>query len=96
MKKSVKIRFIIAATAAVMSAAATIAAYNSTDFANWYSFNIYPVIQKIFAFISGIFPFSIAEIALILLVTGVVGFIIFSIVRLIIRIVRKQRKEKKP
>lgn len=96
MKKSVKIRFIIAITAAVLSAAATIAAYNSTDFANWYSFNIYPIIQKIFAFISGLFPFSVAEIALILIVLGVVGVVIFGIIRLIIRIAKKQRKEKKP
>ena len=96
MKKSIKIRFITAIFTGVAALAAIIAAYNSTDFANWYSFNIYPVIQKIFSFVSGLFPFSIAEIVLILLVLGIIGLIICSIVKFIIRIVRKKKKEKKP
>ncbi len=96
MKKSVKIRFIIAIAATITAVAAIIAAKNSTDFANWYSFSVYPVIQKIFSFISGIFPFSIAEIAVILIAAGVIGFIIFGIVMLIIRIAKKKKKEKKP
>ena len=36
MKKTVKIRFIAAIILTVTAAAAEIAAYNSTDFANWY------------------------------------------------------------
>lgn len=96
MKKSVKIRFIIAASAALLSAAGTIAAYNSIRFANWYSFNIYPVIQKIFSFISGIFPFSIAEAAVIILALGAAGLIIYGIVKLILGIIRRKKREKKP
>ncbi|MBQ8904442.1 MAG: DUF3810 family protein, partial [Oscillospiraceae bacterium] len=96
MKKSVKIRCIIAISETITAVAAIIAAKNSIDFANWYSFSVYPVIQKIFSFISGIFPFSIAEIAVILMAAGVIGFIIFGIVMLIIRIAKKKKKEKKP
>ena len=94
MKKSVKIRFITAFSLAITAAAAIIAAYSSIGFANWYSFNIYPVIQNIFSFISGLFPFSLAEIAVILLASGVVGLIIFSIVKLILKLIRKDRKKK--
>lgn len=96
MKKSIKFRFITAISTAVVSAAATIAAYNSTDFANWYSFNIYPVIQKITAFISGLFPFSIAEIIVILLVLGAAGLIVFGIVKLIHKFISRKKSEKKP
>ncbi len=96
MKKSVIIRFIIAVSATVLAIAATIAASQSVDFANWYSFNIYPVIQKIFSFISGLFPFSIAEAAVILLAAGFGGIIILSIVKLILKILKKYKKEKKP
>lgn len=96
MKKSVKIRFIAAISTGVAAIAAVIAAYNSTDFANWYSFNIYPVIQHIFAFISGLFPFSIAEIGVILIAATVLALIISGIVKLIIRIAAKKKKEKKP
>lgn len=96
MKKSVKIRFITAVSAAVAAIAAIIAAYNSTEFANWYSFNIYPVIQKVFAFISGIFPFSIAEICVILLAATLIVLIIIGIVRFILRIIKKKKSEKKP
>ncbi len=96
MKKSVKIRFIISAAAAAAAGGATIAAYNSTDFANWYSFNIYPLIQKVFSFMSGLFPFSVAEILLILLVTAALGFAVFGIVKLVIKIVKRRKSEKKP
>ena len=96
MKKSVKISFIIAAFATVAATAGIIAANSSTDFANWYSFNIYPVIQKIFSFISGLFPFSIAEIAVILLLLGAAGAIIYGIVHFILIIKRKQKKKRKP
>lgn len=96
MKKSVKIRFITAAFLAAASAAATIAAYNSRAFANWYSFTVYPVIQNIFSFISGLFPFSIAEIAVILLTAGALGLIIYGIIRLILKIAGKRSGRKAP
>lgn len=94
MKKTVKIRFITAFSLAATAAAAIIAAYVSIDFANWYSFNVYPIIQNIFSFISGLFPFSIAEIAVILLALGAIGLIIYGIVRLILRIVKKRKGNK--
>ncbi len=96
MKKSLIIRFIIAIFCTVSAIAGTVIAKNSIDFANWYSFNIYPVIQKITSFISGLFPFSIAEIVVILLAAGFVVLIVFGIVRLILKITKKTKKEKKP
>ena len=97
MKKSIKIRLIITIATALLSIVATIAAKSSTAFANWYSFNIYPVLQKVFSFISGLFPFSIAEIIVIILALTLVGSIIYGIVSIILIIKgKKQKKEKKP
>ncbi len=96
MKKSVKIRFITAAFLAAPSAAAIIAAYKSTAFANWYSLNVYPIIQKISSFISGLFPFSIAEIMVILLTAGIIGLILYGIVSVVLKIIRKRKSNKKP
>lgn len=97
MKKSLKIRWIITIVTAVLSIAATIAAKSSTAFANWYSFNIYPILQKIFSFISGLFPFSIAEIFVILLALSAVGTVIYGIVSIILIIAgKKEKKDKKP
>ncbi|MBO5265756.1 MAG: DUF3810 domain-containing protein [Ruminiclostridium sp.] len=97
MKKSIKIRLIITIVTALLSISATISAKSSTAFANWYSFNIYPVLQKVFSFISGLFPFSIAEIIVIILALTLVGSIIYGIVSIILIIKgKKQIKEKKP
>lgn len=91
MKKSVKIRFIIAAIALIAAITATIAANLSVDFANFYSFKVYPIIQTVFSFISGVFPFSIAEIAVIILALALVGFIIYSLIRLFKIIIKREK-----
>ncbi len=83
MKKSLKIRFIIAAVSAFLSAAAIIAAKLSVAFADWYAFNFYPLLQHIFSGISGIFPFSIGELMIIAAVLLVLTAIVYFIVRLI-------------
>lgn len=57
----------------------------STEFADWYGFNVYPVIVNIFGRISGILPFSLAEIIIILFILLVlfsIGFFLFKIIRL--------------
>lgn len=91
MKKSVKIRFIIALIALVAAGGVTLAANLSIDFANFYSFKVYPIIQTVFSFISGLFPFSIAEFTLIALALALVGFIIFSLVRLGKIIIKREK-----
>jgi len=96
MKKSVKIRFIIAAAALAAAGLATLAANLSTGFANFYSFKIYPAIQAVFSFISGLFPFSLAEFAVILLAVLLVGLIIYSLVRLGKIIIKREKIKRVP
>lgn len=91
MKKSVKIRFITAAIALASAGLATFTASLSVDFANFYSFKIYPLIQSVFSFISGLFPFSLAEITVILLALAFVGFIIYSLIKLVKIIIKQER-----
>ena len=96
MRKSVKIRFTIAAICLSAAILATLAASLSVDFANFYSFKIYPIIQAVFSFISGLFPFSIAEITVIILFLGLIGFVIFSIIKLIKIIVKREKAKRIP
>lgn len=91
MKKSVKIRFIIAAVCLLSAILGTLAASLSVDFANFYSFKIYPVIQTVFSFISGLFPFSIAELTVIVLLLGLIAVIILSIIKLVKIIVKHEK-----
>lgn len=83
MKKSLKVRWIIAAVSLFLSASAIIAANLSTAFADWYAFNFYPILQHIFSGISGIFPFSVGEIMVILAAITAFSAIIYFIIRLI-------------
>lgn len=83
MRKSLKIRWIIAAVSAFLAAAAIIPARFSTAFADWYAFTIYPVLQTVFSGISGIFPFSVGEIMVIAAVITAIAAIAYFITRLI-------------
>lgn len=83
MKKSLKIRWIISAIAAAVAGSAILAAKMSTPFADWYAFNIYPIIQRIFSGISGVFPFSLGEITVIAAVLLAVFAVVYFIIRLI-------------
>lgn len=86
VKKSLKVRWIITAVALVLLAAAGIAAKLSVGFENWYGDVIYPFLVGIFARISGIFPFSLAEIV----VTLAVLTCLFAIIYFIVQLVRKK------
>ncbi len=83
MRKSLKVRWIISAAAIFLASAAIIPAKLSTAFADWYAFNIYPVLQTVFSGISGIFPFSIGEIMVIAAVITALCGIVYFVVRMI-------------
>ncbi len=83
MKKSAKVCFIITAVSVILVLAAIIPARLSTAFADWYAFNLYPVIQHTFSAISGILSFSLGEFMIIAAVLLVLIGIVFFIVKLI-------------
>lgn len=83
--KSLKIRWIITAAALALLLAAGISAKLSVGFANWYGENVYPILVGIFARISGIFPFSLAEFVIALAVLTCIFAIVYFIVQLIKR-----------
>ncbi len=61
-----------------------IAARNFSGFADLYGFRIYPYLVDIFAWISGLLPFSLGEVMLILAVLTVlfaVGYFIFNMIK---------------
>ena len=60
-------------------------------FADFYGFTVYPYVVNIFARISGIFPFSVAE----LMVAAGVLLAVFAIVYFIAGMIRKKRKRLK-
>ncbi len=74
------IRFAVGGAGLLLGAAGLIAARCAEGFADGYGFGIYPAVVNVFARISGIFPFSVAEIMVIcgvlLLLTGIVYFIV--------------------
>ena len=83
MRKSLKVRWIISAVSLFLAAAAIIPAKLSTEFADWYAFSVYPVLQTVFSGISGIFPFSVGEIMVIAAAIAVLSGIIYFIIRMI-------------
>lgn len=91
VNKSLKIRWIITAAALVLLLAAGISAKLSVDFANWYGENVYPILVGIFARISGLFPFSLAEIVIVLAVFTC----LFSIVYFIVQLIKRRGKRLK-
>ncbi|MBR5090323.1 MAG: DUF3810 domain-containing protein [Ruminiclostridium sp.] len=81
-----KKRLIIAAAFLVPAIGGLVAAYYADGFADFYGFNIYPTVVNIFARISGIFPFSVAEI---MVIAGVL-LALFSIVYFIVGMIRRK------
>lgn len=79
------VRFIIGGAGLVLGGAGLLAARLVEGFADMYGFNVYPIVVNIFARISGLFPFSIAEIMVVcgvlLVLTGIVYFIVNMIRR---------------
>lgn len=55
----------------------------SKNIAEFYTMNIYKWLSIFISFISGIFPFSLAELVIILIIPLVSGYIIYEIVKLI-------------
>ena len=76
-----KLRWIMPLILILISAAVLIASRASTDFADWFGFNIYPVFSGIGSRLWGLFPFSAGELFVILFVlgtlTGLVCLIIY-------------------
>ncbi len=88
--KSLKIRWYITGAALLLALAAGAAAKLSVSFADWYAFHVYPLLVNVFARISGVFPFSLAEIVIALAALTV----LFAIVYFIIGMIRKKGKRK--
>ena len=79
-----KKRLMIGTAFLIAGAAGLLAARFAGGFADFYGFTIYPAVVNIFARISGIFPFSVAEIMVIagvLLALFSVGYFFVNIIR---------------
>lgn len=68
-----------------VSAAVVILARNNPQFAEWYAKHIYRYISLFWNNISGILPFSLAEIIVILLPFCIIAFVIYTVIRLVKR-----------
>lgn len=90
-KKNIQIptkRLIIGGVALLLALTGWLLAVYCEGFSDLYGFNIYPIIVNIFARISNIFPFSIAEI----IVIAVALLVVFAIVFFIVRLIRSKGK----
>jgi len=78
------VRFAVGGGMLLLGLAGWLAARNISGFADFYGFTVYPWVVNIFARISGIFPFSLAEIMVVLgvlLVLFAVGYFIVNMIR---------------
>ncbi|MCM1335981.1 MAG: DUF3810 domain-containing protein [Bacteroides sp.] len=91
MKRSVKIRLTVAAAALALALVGVIPAKLSVDFADWYAFNVYPALVNVFARISGVFPFSLAEVVIVLAVLTV----LFALVYFTVKMIRRKEERKR-
>lgn len=71
-ERNLKYRTAAAAALFIASAGLMIAAAVNTDFAQWYALHIYPVLAGTLSRISGMLPFSAAEVGLYILLTAFV------------------------
>lgn len=81
---STHIRFIIAGGLLLLGGGAWLLAKYAAGFADWYGFNVYPVVVRVFAGINNIFPFSLAEVLIILgslTLLFLIGFFIFRLIK---------------
>ena len=80
-----KRRITVSALLLVLSAGLMVLSVQAPDFAEWYSQNIYPVLVSAIGWLTGLLPFSLAEICLYLLLAA----LILSLICLCIGIARK-------
>lgn len=62
-----------------------VCAKNSSQFSEWYAENIYKYLSLFWNNISGVLPFSVAEIIVVLLPWLIIAFIIYTVIRLVKR-----------
>ena len=84
-ERNSKRRITVSALLLVLSAGLTVLSVQAPDFAEWYSQNIYPVLVSAIGRLTGLLPFSLAEICLYLLLAA----LILSLICLCIGIARK-------
>ena len=84
-ERNSKRRITVSALLLVLSAGLMVLSVQAPDFAEWYSQNIYPVLVSAIGRLTGLLPFSLAEICLYLLL----GALILSLICLCIGIARK-------
>lgn len=84
-ERNSKRRITVSALLLVLSAGLTVLSVQAPDFAEWYSRNIYPVLVSAIGRLTGLLPFSLAEICLYLLLAA----LILSLICLCIGIARK-------
>lgn len=86
--KKVVIKWIVAAAISLIAAAVLIAARCSQAFADWFCFNVYPIVSGIGSRVCGILPFSVGEFFVALFVLGVLA----GAVLLVIHVKRRKGK----
>ena len=84
-ERNSKRRITVSALLLVLSAGLMVLSVQAPDFAEWYSHNIYPVLVSAIGRLTGLLPFSLAEICLYLLLAA----LILSLICLCIGIARK-------
>lgn len=84
-ERNSKRRITVSALLLVLSAGLMVLSVQAPDFAEWYSRNIYPVLVSAIGRLTGLLPFSLAEICLYLLLAA----LILSLICLCIGIARK-------
>lgn len=84
-ERNSKRRITVSALLLVLSAGLMVLSVQAPDFAEWYSPNIYPVLVSAIGRLTGLLPFSLAEICLYLLLAA----LILSLICLCIGIARK-------
>ena len=66
-----------------------IVSWNSTSFSDWYTNNIFLIINNVFSRITGLFPFSVGEIMIML---GISLVIIVAVATILLPFMRKKWK----
>ncbi len=83
-RKFPAVRFAVGGGTLLLGAAGWLAARYADGFADFYGFSVYPAVVNVFARISGLFPFSLAELMIVcgvLLALFAVGYFIVNMVR---------------